>query len=191
MYFLRKISGLVSGIKTKKLTIEGREVKYSFQGKFIAINPFSMLRDFSYKGTGIAKINSEIETIDLTQLNVECLPDFGNELNIRAESKIQNKNISIERSVKKMDQTPHTCYEFFLDEVLCARLIKKYDYGCHFQTVINHLKDSITTSIHQSASNQIFWKSGNQFLLVENFGHTHIYICYDLDLLLRIGNMVS
>lgn len=190
MYFLRKISGLVSGIKTKKLTIEGREVKYSFQGKFIAINPFSMLRDFSYKGTGITKINSEIETIDLTQLNVECLPDFGNELNIRAESKIQNKNISIERSVKKMDQSPHTCYEFYFEDILFARLIKKYDYGRQFSSVVSYFKNSLCEPTKED-SNQVTWKSGNQFLIAENFGHTHVIFCFDLELLLRMGNMVS
>ncbi|WP_268035298.1 hypothetical protein [Algoriphagus sp. PAP.12] len=190
MYFLRKISGFVSGIKTKKLTIEGRIVTYSYQGKFISINPFSMLRDLSYKAQGIAKLNSELKLKDLQEITFDCIPEFGNELNIRVQSKIDKTSFTIERSVKKMDQTPHTCYEFYFEEILIARLIKKYDYGSQFPFVVNTFKESLSEPTKEE-SNQASWKSGNQFLIAENFGHSHVNVCYDQELLLRIGNMVS
>lgn len=190
MYFLRKITGLVSGIKTKKMTIEGRIVKYSYQGKFIGINPFSMLRDLSYKAQGIANLNSELKLKDFQEITFGCIPDFGNELNIRVDTKIDKTSFTIERSVKKMDQTPHTCYEFYFEEILFARLIKKYDYGSQFSSVVINFKNSLSAPTKED-SNQVSWKSGNQFLIAENFGHSHVNICYDLELLLRMGNMVS
>lgn len=190
MYFLKKITGLVSGIKTKKMTIEGRIVKYSYQGKFIGVNPFSMLRDFSYKAQGIAKLQSELKLKDLQELTFDCIPDFGNQLNIRVDTKIEKTGFTIERNVKKMDQTPHTCYEFYFEEILFARLIKKYDYGSQFPAVVNSFQE-VLSSPTQEDSNQASWKSGNQFLIAENFGHTHVNICYDLELLLKMGNMVS
>lgn len=190
MYFLRKISGFVSGIKTKKLTIEGKLVTYSYQGKFISINPFSMLRDLSYKAQEIAKLNSDLKLNDLQEIRFGCIPDFGNDLNIRVNTKIDKASFTIERSVKKMDQTPHTCYEFYFEEILFARLIKKYDYGSQFPSVVSNFKNSLAEPTKEG-SNQVSWKSGNQFLIAENFGHTHVNICFDSELLLRMGNMVS
>jgi hypothetical protein len=106
------------------------------------------------------------------------------------DTKFDKVSFTIERTVKKMDQTPHTCYEFYFEEILIARLIKKYDYGSQFPFVVNTFKESLSEPT-QEESNQVSWKSGNQFLIAENFGHSHVNICYDLESLLRMGNMVS
>lgn len=190
MYFLRKISGLVSGIKTKKTLIEGKTVNYSYHGKFIAINPFSMLRDLSYKGNGIEQKNAGLEIDNLDKFTFNSLPSFGEELNTRVDSKINGNKLSIERRVKKYENIPHTCYDFYFDEIHFGKLIKKYEYGTRFQSTIVSIGDQLGSPQNES-QNQLSWANQNQFLIVENFGHTHLTFCFDMELLNRLGNLVS
>ena len=182
MKLIQKLTSVVTGQNRKTQSIEGRNVDFFYQGKFIAVNPFSLVRDINFKLQAELK-ETNFQYFLSPSLTFENI--LQNEPVIKhtlfAQVKLECGLFKVCRSVESGSKYPISRYDMILEGDSIATMIRKYDYGNEFAEIHQKLSSTLGQA-GLSFENRVSWKSkGSEMLCLEKFGHTHLYRFLDLN----------
>ncbi len=186
-YMFNYVRRLLTGYRRAEKLVNGKLMVFSYLGKLVIFNPVGMIEELSFKlkEKGLARFGEEQEVDGLLK-NFLSLRQ-GMSPSTKVKINLKNEKLESHRYVRKIGEVSCSYYEFYLDHVLIAVFLRKYDYGRDYKDTVHRFLPAFSARLVNPESKYLVELDNvKSKVFVEVFGHTHIWLVKDMEKIDRL-----
>jgi hypothetical protein len=175
MQLLNYFKKLITGYFTVYKKVNGLDFRYSYSGKPVFFDPFSMLEQYKQRSG-----NESIQGLRLAGARAEPFPDFvypadGDLPSVICEGVKDGHEFKTERYTFKDGIYSVSFYRFELDGNLAGTFRRQYDYGSQLQKFAVIIASLNQSDLNPDKENWLWRGSRGEEIFLEKFGHSQLW----------------
>jgi hypothetical protein len=175
MQLLNYFRKFLTGYYTESKKIKGFTFRYSYSGKPVLFDPFTMLEQYRQRSG-----QESIQRIQLTRALSDPFPDFaypddGDLPSVICQGVKDGHEFRTERYTFKDGIYSVSFYRFELDGKLAGTFRRQYDHGSQIQKFALSIAALNQSDIDPEMENWLWKGSKGEEIFVEKYGHSQVW----------------